>query len=152
MKTRWIVFIALITVFVLSACTSSGATEAPSTTQETNLPLVQQQQGQDQQQQQQQPEAVYPPPVQERQASDDAYPDPLFPDLKDGANVSWDQAKAMIINGEVRMVKLQGESLNVTLGLKDGRVTYAIVRDPLVVNEAIKECGELCQNIIFMQE
>ena len=150
MKIRWIVFIALITIFALNGCSSTETTDTPDATGEVNLPIVQQENDPIN------PTLAYPAPIFPALAypppSVEVNPDALYPGFEDGTEVTWEQAKAMILNGEVRMVKVQGEPTNVTLGLIDGRLFYAVATDQLVVINVIRGCGLICQNIIFYQE
>ena len=147
MKTRWIVLLTLILILTLSAC------DAAQSTQETEQPGEQNifEQSQEPSQAEVPVDSAYPGPVADT-ASGDAYPDPLYPDIQDGTEVNWDQAQAMIINGEVRMVQLQSSTLQVTLGLKDGRLMYVVITNPDQLHSAIAQCGDLCRSLAFSQD
>ena len=75
----------------------------------------------------------------------------LYPDIKDGAEITWNQAIALLYNGEVSKV-IQSSSLKVTLLLKDGRTL--ITTEPALddVVKAIQTCGAPCQEIEVVTE
>jgi len=78
-------------------------------------------------------------------------PSVLYPDAKDGDEVSWDQAIGLIYNDEVTQVT-QTHDLKVFLTLKDGRtlVTLQPVIDEVI--KVIEKCGEKCKNIRIASE
>lgn len=90
---------------------------------------------------------VYPEPtIQERPVGA-----VLYPDAKSGDQVAWEQAVAMILNGEVSEV-MQTHSLKVTLTLKDGRVLHTVEPSIDDVFKVIQQCGEKCSNIMVATE
>jgi inhibitor of cysteine peptidase len=68
-----------------------------------------------------------------------------------GSEVPWDEARLMILAGEVAQVT-QLHSLQVTLTMRDGRrlVTYEPEIDDVI--EVLEECGERCSDIILATE
>lgn len=151
MKFRWILIVAMVAILILSACQSeTSGTGEPTQASGENLTS---EQPQEEAPAAEQPGVPYPGPGQEPAVEDfSAYPDPLFPDLSDGDEIEWEQASAMIMNGEVSMVTWESSSARTTLGLKDGRLVIVIVEDPEVIHRTISECGEICSNILFNQE
>lgn len=134
MKAKFFIFLVLLVVLTLSACQSSE--EAP-TVEEVEAPAEAE---------------AYPYPIPEIVVeSSDAYPDPLFPEVADGGEVSWEQAREMINNGEVRQITIAGDSTQIAFGLKDGRllVTTTPVED---LQQFLASCGEVCRTIILIQE
>jgi len=84
------------------------------------------------------------------------YPTPqtltvLYPDATDGDEVSWTNAVAMILNGEVTQVT-QTHDLKVTLSLKDGRTLITTEESIDDVIEIIEACGEKCKDIRIATE
>ena len=71
--------------------------------------------------------------------------------VEDGAEVYWEQAVAMILNGEVTQV-MQTHDLKVYLTLKDGRTLSSI--EPVIddVMRIIDFCGEPCKDILVATE
>jgi flagellar basal body L-ring protein FlgH len=135
MKSRLLIALAMLALVVLSACQTAAPTIVP--TQEPQNPAatapVQNQ------------EQAYPQP-QSQESVQQAQPAPevLYPDIAGGGEVTWQQAKAMILNGEVAKVVESQDT--VTLTLKDGRV---LVTRPTqgTPAEIIESCGAPCQNI-----
>jgi hypothetical protein len=86
---------------------------------------------------------AYPSPVVQPLT---AQTEPVYPDLKDGAEVTWSQVKDIIFSGQVVRVG-QTHDLNVYITLKDGR-TFKTV-EPAIddVIKLIKACGDLCKDI-----
>lgn len=70
----------------------------------------------------------------------------LYPDPQSGDAVMWNQAEAMILNGEVVKITRQGEK-EITIDLKDGR--SLIVKGPTeeTVQKLFETCGDLCKSI-----
>ena len=86
---------------------------------------------------------AYPSPVAQSLV---AQTDPVYPELKDGAEVAWSQVKDIVYSGQV--VKIgQTHDLNVYLTLKDGR-TFKTV-EPTIddILKIVQACGTLCKNI-----
>jgi hypothetical protein len=75
----------------------------------------------------------------------------LYPGIQDGAEAYWDQAVAMILNGEVTQV-MQTHDLKVYLTLKDGRTLFSIEPEIDEVMRVIEFCGEPCKNIMVASE
>ena len=93
------------------------------------------------------PSDIYPYPVPEIPV----VPSILYPDAKDGDEVSWEHAISMILNGEVTQVS-QTHDLKVFLTLKDGRT---LVTTQPVIDEVIKvidKCGDKCRDIRIATE
>jgi hypothetical protein len=78
-------------------------------------------------------------------------PSVLYPDAKDGDEVSWDQAVSMILNGEVSQV-MQTHDLKAYLTLKDGRTLVTTQPGIDEVIKVIEKCGEKCKNIRIATE
>ena len=75
----------------------------------------------------------------------------LYPGIESGAEVLWEQAVAMILNGEVTQVT-QTHDLKVYLILKDGRsfsTTEPAIDD---VMRIVDFCGEPCKDILVATE
>lgn len=74
-----------------------------------------------------------------------------YPALGDSEMISWEEAQAMILNGEV-VQAVQLHSMQVTLTLNDGRqvVTLEPAIDELF--RLIEMCGEPCANILVATE
>ncbi|MBN2550108.1 MAG: hypothetical protein JXB15_13170 [Anaerolineales bacterium] len=136
MKFRWYWIVVFVTALALAACQPSQPEEVTST--------------------------AYPGPDQQATVEGQGYPAPgatvekisvgsLYPDLKDGDEVYWNQAVAMIQNGEVTKV-MQAHSLQVTLTLKDGRALITLEPEMDAVLQVITECGDLCQGIQIATE
>jgi len=101
------------------------------------------------------PESTYP---SSSQPSTDLsnYPEPsvstsLYPDAKDGDEVPWSNAVAIILNGEVTQV-MQTHDLKVSLSLKDGRTLMTIEPNIDDMIKVIEECGENCKYIRIATE
>jgi hypothetical protein len=102
----------------------------------------------------------YPSPEAQVTPGGNSYPAPnpgllsgsaLYPDVKDGDQIDWLQAQAMISNGEVGQV-VQTHALQVTLMLKDGR--SLITTEPVIdeVMRVIEACGATCSDIKIATE
>jgi hypothetical protein len=100
------------------------------------------------------PATPYPLPTETVETAPTPYPNPqemlpagpLYPDIKDGAEVFWEQAVGMIMYGEVSKV-VQTHDLKVYLTLKDGRTLVTV--EPAIdeVLKMIQMCGEMCKDI-----
>ena len=66
------------------------------------------------------PEVSYPAPGSTEQPAVDVQQGVLYPDAQDGSEVPWNQAQAMMQNGEVAKIA-SGDGSQLTLELKDGR-------------------------------
>ncbi|MEA3439109.1 MAG: hypothetical protein U9R58_02390 [Chloroflexota bacterium] len=141
MKLRWFFVFSVVLLIALGACQSSDSVSPPSGEAGEEL-TAEQPEG---------TELPYPAPNPVEQ-SNDAYPDPLYPEILDGSDATWQQAQEMITNGEIRQITLQGESTRVTMGLKDGRLLIVDVPSVSDVNNYISSCGEPCLTIIIIQE
>jgi uncharacterized protein YlzI (FlbEa/FlbD family) len=138
MKTRWLLSLVLLIGVALSACKKVQPTEAPN-----------------------QPTSAYPSPEEyPAPLSGNPYPgsgpvstnpNALYPMFTNGDEVPWNQAVAMIKNGEVSKV-IQTHSLQVTLTLIDGRtlVTKEAAIDDVI--KVIQECGAQCKSIAVATE
>jgi hypothetical protein len=67
------------------------------------------------------------------------------------ARISWDEAKALILGGQVRAVA-QSHSLEVALTLKDGRQLITTEPEIDAIFRVIEECGEKCADISVATE
>ena len=139
MKLVRLMIVMLILVISVLACqipgtSSTEATEAPAG-QQTGYP----------------PASSLPTPYPEPAS----YPSPqaameqvlaLYPDLEDGADVTWEQAMGIIGYGVVTKV-MQTHDMKVYLTLEDGRtfVTVEPAIDDII--RLIEECGETCKDI-----
>ncbi len=138
MKTRWLLWLSMCLVVILAACQKNVVTTQPEGT------------------------GAYPPPGQETPSGTQAYPAPkqpasqtnpsaLYPAAKDGDTVTWDQAVAMLQNGEVAKVT-QSQSLKVILSLKDGRSLNTTEPSFDDVVKVIAACGDKCKDIVVTNE
>ena len=75
----------------------------------------------------------------------------LYPGVLDGAEVYWNQAVAMLQNGEVEKV-MQTHDLKVYLTLKDGRTLLSYEPQIDEVMKAIQACGDPCKDILVATE
>jgi len=144
MKTRTILSALLLLALLLSACQSAAPTpQAPVTEPAGANPTP----------------GDYPEPQDGADASPAGYPAPqeksvqapasttvLYPDPQSGDEVSWDQAYAMMRNGEVTEI-LKSSTGMLTLTLKDGRAL--VVKEPKAgdLEIALKSCGAVCESI-----
>ena len=73
--------------------------------------------------------------------------DPVYPELKDGAEVAWSQVKDIVFSGQV--VKIgQTHDLNVYLTLKDGRTFKTVEPEIDDILKLVQACGTLCKDIL----
>jgi hypothetical protein len=79
------------------------------------------------------------------------FPSVLYPDAKDGDEVSWDQAVSMILNDEVSKV-MQTHDLKAYLTLKDGRTLVTTQPGIDEVIKVVEKCGDKCKNIRIATE
>jgi hypothetical protein len=89
------------------------------------------------------PEVTYPAPGTSDQPVQQSV---LYPSAQDGAEVPWNQAVAMMSNGEVAKVVV-GENLQVTLDLVDERSLVAFQPSEGALQEFLTQCGAVCQSI-----
>jgi len=107
-------------------------------------------------------EESYPAPEQPVVVENPAYPDlsnapqaslpyMLYPDLKDGDMLEWENVPGLLFSGLVSSVS-QTHDLQVTIRLKDGR--SFITTEPAIDNilKIIQECGDLCKDIKIATE
>lgn len=66
-------------------------------------------------------------------------------------SVSWEEAKRLILNGQVSAV-YQSHSLLVTLVLKDGSRKTTTAPKIDIVFDVVRQCGQLCSGIITATE
>ena len=149
MKTRLWLSLVLLLLISLTACQSATPTVVVST--QPAQPSTD--------------SGAYPAPLAEPTqiapgSASDLYPAPtagstknvpgsasvLYPDPQSGEAVMWNQAEAMILNGEVVKITRQGEK-EITIDLKDGR--SLIVKGPTeeTVQKLFETCGDLCKTI-----
>jgi hypothetical protein len=65
--------------------------------------------------------------------------------------ISWDEARELILAGDVAQVT-QLHSLQVTLGMKDGRQLVTIEPQIDDVFDVVQECGDPCAEMILATE
>jgi hypothetical protein len=67
------------------------------------------------------------------------------------SRISWDEAKQLILSGQVAQVT-QLHSLEVRLLLKDGRMV--VTTEPAIddVFELVRQCGAPCDDIVLVTE
>lgn len=142
MKIRFCVVVIWIAALFLTACQPAPAT-APSVAAPAADSAAQPQPAGNNAQ-----PAAYPAPkaVEAVQAEPTAAGGSMYPGPKSGDEINWDQAQALITNGEVVKV-LTGSDAKFTLTLKDGRALILKEPAPGAVQEFIKTCGAPCQAI-----
>ena len=149
------IYILLLVVFLLLAACQSATPEPAPEVEEVEQPV----------------EESYPPPdpvipedpyphLQSPPVSDDPYPalqvplisnDPYSAPVEGGIAISWEEAKSLIMDGQVVQVTQQ-QSLDVTLILKDGEVVKIVEPEIDAVFVLLDECGEKCKDIIRATE
>lgn len=136
---RWLILISMVIFFITSCGVLKSEQTYPASGQVPSGGAVS-------------GEEVYPPAAVPPSGMTGA-PNPgvLYPNLKDGDEIYWSQAVAMILNGEVAKV-MQTHSLQVTIVLKDGRsfITYEPAIDEVI--RVIESCGEKCADILIATE
>jgi hypothetical protein len=72
--------------------------------------------------------------------------EPVYPNLKDGAEVQWSQVQSIVFSGQVTKIG-QTHDLNVYITLKDGR-TFKVV-EPAIddILKLVQQCGDLCKDV-----
>lgn len=70
----------------------------------------------------------------------------LYPWYVSGAELVWEHATALILNGEISSVT-QTHDLKVTLTLKDGRTLMTTEPEIDAVFQVIQTCGDPCASI-----
>ncbi len=96
----------------------------------------------------------YPSLAPTLQVLEGGYPDPmaqyslliLYPDLKDGDSLEWEQAMGAVYSSQVTKV-MQTHDLKVYLTFKDGRTLVTV--EPAIddILKLIDSCGDLCKDI-----
>ncbi len=163
MKTRFWSFLVVLLLLSLTACQSAppivASTQPAQPSSDTATPVT--------------PAAMptsdvnaYPAPAAGQNSNSSAYPAPnsaplptatpaaagsgsgsvLYPDPQSGDNVFWNQAEAMILNGEVVKITRDGET-QVTIDLKDGRSLIVKGVTEKTVQDLLQTCGDLCKDI-----
>jgi inhibitor of cysteine peptidase len=74
-----------------------------------------------------------------------------YPSLVQGETISWEEAQALFLSGEVVQV-VQLHSLQVTLTLKDGRQVVTLEPSIDEVLRLIEACGEPCADLMVATE
>jgi hypothetical protein len=92
------------------------------------------------------PAITYPAPESTEQPVVEAQQDTLYPDTRDGSEVPWNQALAMMQNDEVAKVTT-GEGNQLSLQLKDGRTLVVLEPFEGALDEFLSQCGEVCATI-----
>ncbi len=95
------------------------------------------------------PEAAYPAAYPSVEGGDQTsgLPDQLiYPELKDGDTLEWDQVPGAMFSGLVTEV-MQTHDLKVYLTFKDGRTLMAT--EPMIdaILDIVKNCGEICSEV-----
>lgn len=146
MKLRYLILLTLLTLLTLLA--AACVTPAPPAATATSAPAYPAAQ----------PSGAYPPaqpagayPPASSAPAVVAKPGVLYPDLGDGAQVSWERAIAMISNNEVTKV-MQTHDLKVFLTLKDGRTLMTVESKIDDIVNYLKLCGDPCKNIAVATE
>lgn len=153
MRFRWFFVVVLITLMILTACQASdttGSQEQPAGEQLSEEGLAVEQSTGEEQSSVNNP-VTYPAPESEG-AAVNPYPAPVFPDLADGEEVTWEQAREMIMNGELSVIKIISGDPEVALVLRDGRVFVVTVLDVMDIHNSLAECGESCRNVVIQQD
>ncbi|HSQ26391.1 MAG TPA: hypothetical protein VLM80_04620 [Anaerolineales bacterium] len=75
----------------------------------------------------------------------------LYPSLQDGQSILWAQVEAMALNSEIARI-VEGESINVTITLKDGRTFASTLPSSGYVSTFIQTCGDVCKSIEVVKE
>ncbi len=167
MKVRWFWFAVLLLALVSTSCQSTP----PAKTEQPTVEKTEQVVVEETKEVQPSPTATVEIPTAEPTAVPaTAYPlppapgpypapypavmqpgGPLYPNYQDGAEVTWEQALAMIMNGEVSKAT-QTHDLKVFLTLKDGRTLVTV--EPAIddVMKVIQTCGEMCKDIVVATE
>ena len=93
----------------------------------------------------------YPFPQAQPAPSLGGISDFTYPNVEDGGELSWFQARSTIMNGYVVQV-VQTHELKVLLTLEDGRtlITYEPNIDDVL--KIVEECGELCKDVVVATE
>jgi len=135
MKFTWILVVLMIVGLLLGACGGqTPTTEVPAAgntaTEQVTYP---------------DPQAALENPTAEVIASG-AYPAPGA-----GEEISWDEAKTMILNGEINRV-MQAHTMVVTLFTKDGRVLVTVEPNIDDVLTVVEECGDVCKDTTVVTE
>lgn len=124
MRARLFLSVLVLAAVLLSACQSATPTPA-----QTEAP----------------PSDVYPAPLAQETSPPVKSGPVLYPDVQSGSEVSWEAAKAMILNGEV--AKITEQVKTVTLDLKDGRSLTAVEDNPGDVQKVVDSCGDPCKGL-----
>ena len=136
MKFTWVLVVSIIVSLFLSACgAQSATTNKPASTgdmaaEEVAYPG---------------PQTTVAEPTAEVIASG-AYPAP-----GSGEEISWENAKTMILNGEINQV-MQAHTLVVTLFTKDGRVLVTIEPNSDDVLKIVEQCGDAFKDTTVVTE
>lgn len=129
MKFRWtfwpvVLTVILLAVVALTACQSSAGTQA--------APQAPAQQG-----------TPYPIPGVATEAPPGGIP---YPELQDGAQITWDQAVTLIMSEQVTKI-MQTHDLKVYLTLKDGRTIFTVQQTMDDILKVVEACGDPCKEI-----
>jgi len=153
MKFRWFFVVVLITLMILTACQASNTSESqeqPAGDQLSEEGLAVEQSAGEEQSSANNP-VTYPAP-EAQQAAADPYPAPVYPDFQDGEEVTWEQSREMIMNGEVSVIKIISGDPEVALVLRDGRILVVTVLDVMDIHNTLVECGTPCRNVVIQQD
>jgi predicted small lipoprotein YifL len=135
MKFTWILVVLMIVVLSLSACGGqTPATELPDAAGDTATEQV-----------------TYPAPQALENPTAEVIASGAYPAPGAGEEISWDEAKTMILNGEINRV-MQAHTMVVTLFTKDGRVLVTIEPNIDDVLTVVEECGDVCKDTTVVTE
>jgi hypothetical protein len=119
----------LIFILLLFAITIAACQPAPTPTKVPDTPT-----------------AVYPEPTIDIPTANPAvYPGPGG--TSQASPLSWDDAKAKILNGEVQSISLNQNSLDFFMTLKTGLVVSSVQPSNGAVLDVITQCGDKCKDI-----
>ena len=89
---------------------------------------------------------AYPAPSAEPTTIAPSSASVLYPDPQSGDEVMWNQAEAMILNGEVVKITRDNER-QITIDLKDGRSLIVMGPTEETVQQLLETCGDLCNSV-----
>lgn len=145
MKKLGLLAIIASLILILAAC-QPEATQVPATSPANQVPSIEYPAPQvpaSGYPAPQQPVIEYPAPANAGQVESPAV---AYPALVDGDLVEWNKIEAMALNGEISKI-VHGDSVDVSIILKDGRTLSSIMPQAGFVESLIEFCGEACGDI-----